>query len=78
VKCKEEKKTLKRNLELYKALNEANDLFLQDTNLRLQGGDYGAWIELVDEERKDRLNQPDIHSYSKFRNLGRLPNSSKK
>jgi hypothetical protein len=50
LKRNEDKKTLQRNLELYKALNEANDLFLKDTNLRLQGGDYGAWIELVDED----------------------------
>jgi phosphotransferase system glucose/maltose/N-acetylglucosamine-specific IIC component len=57
MKRKEDVKTKKRNLELYKALNEANDLFLKDTNLRLQGGDYGAWIELVDEDRKDLLNQ---------------------
>lgn len=46
----EDVKTQKRNLEIYRALNEANDLFLKDTNLRLQGGDYSAWIELVDED----------------------------
>ena len=48
-KKKEDKKTLNRNLELYRALNEANDLFLKDSGIRLQGGDYGAWIEIVDE-----------------------------
>lgn len=56
MKCKEDRKAKKRNLELYKALNEANDLFLENTNLRLQGGDYGAWIELVDERRVGLLN----------------------
>jgi hypothetical protein len=48
LKYKEDKKTRVRNLELYKALNEVNDLFLKGTGLRLQGGEYGAWIELVD------------------------------
>lgn len=53
MKREEDKKTKIRNLELYKALNEANDLFLKGTDLRLQGGDYGAWIELIDETMID-------------------------
>jgi hypothetical protein len=48
VKNKEDKKTALRNLELYRALNEANDLFLKGTGLRLQGGEYSAWIELIE------------------------------
>lgn len=48
IKNKEDKKTALRNLELYRALNEANDLFLKGTGLRLQGGEYGAWIELIE------------------------------
>ena len=35
IKKKEDVKTLNRNIELYRALNEANDLFLKETNLRL-------------------------------------------
>jgi hypothetical protein len=52
MKYKEDKKTKVRNLQLYKALNEANNLFLIGSNLKLQAGDYGAWIELICYRRK--------------------------
>ena len=41
------RQTKKRNMELYSALQRANDLFLTGTGFRLEGGDYAAWIELI-------------------------------
>lgn len=47
IRSREDKNTLLRNMNLFKALKRAEEAYLSDTDIQLIPGEYGSWIEVL-------------------------------
>lgn len=61
VKNREDKRTLKRNLELYVACKRTQEKYLKGTGVHLNTGSYGAWLEVIDEKREGEFPLVDFY-----------------
>jgi len=50
IRRSEDKNTMMRHMNLFKALKKAEGDFLGETGIQLMPGEYGSWIEIIYRE----------------------------